>query len=68
MGTYGDWKRFQGSVSCLQWYNAAMNEAELITKKDCPDLPQSTKASPCPDGYSRYKEKCIKVNYKNIIT
>ena len=53
--------RFHGSVSCLQIYNVAMNEAELITKKKCPDLPASTKSSPCPEGFNAYKNKCIKV-------
>ena len=62
-GDNTEWKKFHGSVSCFQIYNTAMNEAELITKKECPDLPPSTKASPCPDGYSKYKQKCIKVIY-----
>ena len=56
-----DNEKFHGSVSCVQIYNAAMNEAELITKMNCPDLPVSTKSSPCPEGYNPYKEKCIKV-------
>ena len=43
-----------------------MNEAELITKKKCPDLPQSTKSSECPDGYIKYKEKCIKVSIPRL--
>ena len=53
--------RFRGSLSCLQIYNAAMNEAELITKKNCPDSDVSTKSSSCPDGYTPYKMICIKV-------
>ena len=54
-------KRFHGSVSCVQVYNVGMNEAELITKKNCPDLPASSKSSSCPEGFNAYNNKCIKV-------
>ena len=53
--------RFHGSLSCFQIYNIAMNEAEMITKKSCSDLPPTSKASPCPHGFIVFENKCIKV-------
>ena len=57
----GDEKRFHGSISCLQIYNVVMNEAEVINKTECPDLPTTTKSSPCPEDFHPYGDKCIKV-------
>ena len=54
-------KRFHGSISCLQLYNVALNEAEVINKSKCQDLPDSAKSSPCPEDFISYQHKCIKV-------
>ena len=63
-----DEKRFHGSISCLQMYNVAMNEAEVINKTKCPDLPIATKSSPCPEDFNSYRDKCIKViNYSGTL-
>ena len=61
MGNNVDWFVFHGSISCFQLYNKAMTDAEIITKRDCPDIAQSSKSSPCPTGYKIYQTKCIKV-------
>ena len=61
LGDNVNWLVFQGSISCLQLYNVAMNDAEILTKQDCPDVSQSSKSVPCPDGYKIYQDKCIKV-------
>ena len=58
-----DEKRFHGSIHCLQIYNVAMNEAEVINKTKCPDIPITTKSSPCPEDFNSYRDKCLKVIY-----
>ena len=62
LGNGNDWPVFQGSVSCLQLYNVAMNDAEILIKRDCPDVPQSSKSELCPEGFIVYEDKCIKVS------
>ena len=62
LGSDNTWPVFQGSVSCLQLYNVAMNDAEILIKRDCPDVPQSSKSELCPEGFIVYEDKCIKVS------
>ena len=62
LGNNNNWPVFQGSVSCVQLYNVAMNDAEILIKRDCPDVPQSSKSERCPEGFIVYVDKCIKVS------
>ena len=61
LGIAGD--KFHGSVSCLQIYNVPLNEAEMINKTKCLDLPGITISSPCPQDFNPYQDKCLKVTH-----
>ena len=54
-------RSFSGSISCLQLYNTALNEAEVRLKKECIDA-NEYKTEICPDGYSLIKNMCYKVD------
>ena len=41
--------------------NVGMNEAEIVNKTKCPDLPEMARSSPCPQEFKPYKNKCLKV-------
>jgi hypothetical protein len=52
---------FDGSISCLQIYDYALDPASINLKKKCPDLPSELTATPCPLGYNYYNGQCYKV-------
>lgn len=54
---------FQGSVSCVQIYNAAINEAAMVMKKNCSNLIMTYAAPPCPEEYHLFMNTCIQVIY-----
>lgn len=50
---------FGGSVSCLQIYNTALNEAQIFHKKNCSDGGGTVNAQ-CPAGFTPYDGTCLK--------
>ena len=50
---------FDGSISCLQIFDYAMNPATLSMKKFCPELPK--KYEPCPGDYALFDGICYEV-------
>ena len=52
---------FTGTISCVQLYNAKLNEAEIEWKKGCGEA-ASYKSSVCPEEYILLHETCIKVS------
>ena len=42
---------YDGSISCLQFFDYALNPAEVRLKAHCPDLPEEYKSDPCPEGW-----------------
>lgn len=47
---------FDGSISCLQIFDYAMDPATIQLKRYCSDLPE--KADPCPSGFSHFDHYC----------
>ena len=58
---------FDGSISCLQVYNKALNEAEMAQKKDCSDA-KETKTNICPSDYILLRDMCYKVSFFSFNT
>lgn len=58
--TPGDAETFEGSISCLQFFDYALDEPTMTLKKQCQDLPDSFKTSPCPVDYEYYDHWCYK--------
>ena len=54
---------FQGSISCLQVYDVALNEAQIARKMNCPDADPMTKSRPCPPGFKSHQDACYKVKH-----
>lgn len=51
---------FTGSISCLQVYNLALNEAEIPQKKSCNDA-KDAQTNVCPSEYTLINDVCFKV-------
>ena len=56
-------RSFWGSVSCLQFFDYALDPASIEVKKFCPDVPEEFKTpSPCPTDYEFYDDTCYKIS------
>jgi len=52
---------FDGSISCLQVYDYALDIATVHWKKYCPDVPLGVKSLPCNPGEHYYDGQCYKI-------
>ena len=55
-------ENFQGSASCVQLYNAGLDQAEIHYRKDCKAAAGSMMKSMCETGYSYYDGVCYLVS------
>ena len=55
-------KPFDGSISCVQFYDYVLDPATIQLKKNCPDLPEEFKVSPCLENYFHYDGMCYKIS------
>ena len=53
---------FDGSISCLQIFDYAMDPATVHLKKYCPDIPEKQEQL-CPPAYSYFDGTCYGVQY-----
>ena len=63
--TFGDQivRSFRGSISCLQFFDYALDPASIVMKKYCPDVPEEFQTpSPCPTDYEFYDDTCYKIS------
>ena len=53
---------FDGRMSCLQFYDYALDPQTISLKKYCPDLPEELKNNPCLENYIYYDGMCYKIS------
>ena len=58
---------FDGSISCLQFFDKALDSPTISMKKYCQDLPEERTVKPCPHDYEFYglEFSCHMTNTKN---
>ena len=60
--TYDSDSSFDGSISCLQFFDYALDSPTMSLKKYCQDLPEDKSVSPCPPGYDFYDDWCYEIS------
>lgn len=53
---------YDGSISCIQFYNYALDPATVALKKHCPDVPGAYSHKQCGPGYEYFDHWCYKVS------
>ena len=53
---------FEGSLSCVQFFNYSLDPAIIPLKKYCQDLPSDDVSPACPSNYHFYDDWCYKVS------
>ena len=53
---------FDGSISCLQFFDYDLDSPTMALKKYCQDLPKEKTVKPCPLEYEFYDDWCYKIS------
>ena len=53
---------FDGSISCLQFFDYDLDSPTMALKKYCQDLPEEKTVKPCPIEYEFYDDWCYKIS------
>jgi len=52
---------FEGSMSCVQVYNAALQPPQIHARMNCTTVDKADQRTPCPLGYTYFDSMCYKV-------
>lgn len=56
-------ENFEGGISCVQIYNAFLNEAQIHIRKNC-SVVESAKSAKCPQNYEYFDGQCYMISSK----
>ena len=59
---FSRYQAFDGSISCVQFFNYALDPATMSMKKHCQDIPEDKVSKPCPENYEFYDNTCYKIS------